>query len=643
MRMSNRSGAASMAIAVALVGSGNFRPAAQGPTGEPSKPVTVTSGTAGEPREVRRIDAFEIMATAVTAEVSELRRFDALVDAMARTDELTLASRQLDRQLPGRMHEGFRQFHHGVPVVGGDVSRQLDGGVTVSIFGTIHRNIDLDTAPRLSPNEALARIEREAGAGPATGDPPALVILPHPSDGYVLAYRATMRDLQTYFLNAHSGVIAHVESIVDEQRAAVGDGVGIGGQRKKVSASSAGEAFQTYDRLRPAEIVTLDLSYDEDRANHLIDPAGDRWRPGDVANDSDNFWDDPAPVDAHVHTGLTYDYLFKRHGWNGMNGHNGRILGMVNIGMDTNNAFFYHPPAGPEGSGGVAFGESSGTPMVSADIVAHEVMHGVTWHSVKQRTGDNFRGSFWFIRGPSSFRLGSTTVRCGTRLRYQDDAHPRLAGRVFRFRCRDGRFMLFANQGGAINEAYSDIVGTAVEFSVHGRGSGALRADYTISEDVGPPWRSLENPGSIQLGRNSGIPYPDAYQGLVRFLIEDFDDGAVSFSDLGSVDRGRTIVVLPSYDYSGVHWNSTVISHAFYLAIEGGRNRTTGRTVQGVGGANRGDVERAFFRAMTDLMPSSTNILMAAEVIRQSAIDLFGTGSATYRAMDRALWAVGLQ
>ena len=40
--------------------------------------------------------------------------------------------------------------------------------------------------------------------------------------------------------------------------------------------------------------------------------------------------------------------------------------------------------------------------------------------------------------------------------------------------------------------------------------------------------------------------------------------------------NGR-FVGLASSDGGGVHHNSTVLSHAFYLAIEGGRNATTGR------------------------------------------------------------------
>ena len=164
----------------------------------------------------------------------------------------------------------------------------------------------------MSPGEALALIERQADACSATDDPPALVVLPHPLDGYVLAYRATMRNLQTWFLDAHRGAIVHAESVMDEQTA-VGVGAGIGGQRKKVIASQAGASFQTYDRLRPAEIVTLDLRYDDRRADDLLDPRGPEWTPSDVASDADNDWDDPAVVDGHAHTGFTYDYLFRRH------------------------------------------------------------------------------------------------------------------------------------------------------------------------------------------------------------------------------------------------------------------------------------------------------------------------------------------
>ena len=410
--------------------------------------------------------ALNIMAMSATTDVSELRRLDAQIDALVRTDALVLASRQPDVSLSGRVHEAFKQYHAGVPVYGGGISRQLANGLTVSIFGTIHQGIDLDITPQVAQNEALALVEQQAGAGPATDDPPTLVILPTPFDTYVLAYRATMRDFRTYFLDAHSGAIVHVENEVDEQ-GAVGSGVGIQNDLKKVSVSPAGGGFQTYDRLRPAEIVTLDLRHDDARVDSLLDRDA-RWVASDVAWDADNDWRDAAVVDAHAYGGFTYDYLFAQQGWRGMNGRDGRILSMVNIGRaGENNAFFYRPPFGPEGTGVVAFGtKADGTPIVSADVVAHEMMHGVTYFSVAARTGSGLLSTHGYVRGPSSFTYDGRTFRCGST--YGGD--PIL--------CDDGRFLLFANHGGAINEAYSDIIGTAVEFSVHAPGDGPNRADY---------------------------------------------------------------------------------------------------------------------------------------------------------------------
>ena len=65
------------------------------------------------------------------------------------------------------------------------------------IFGTIHQGIDLDTTAGLSPDHALALLERQVAAGPATADPPALVIFPTVLGEYVLAYRAVRTVDQT--------------------------------------------------------------------------------------------------------------------------------------------------------------------------------------------------------------------------------------------------------------------------------------------------------------------------------------------------------------------------------------------------------------------------------------------------------------
>ena len=73
-----------------------------------------------------------------------------------------------------------------------------------------------------------------------------------------------------------------------------------------------------------------------------------------------------------------------------------------------------------------------------------------------------------------------------------------------------------------------------------------------------------------------------------------------------------------------MHINSTIAGHAFYLAIEGGTNRTSGRAVQGVGAANREQIERVFYRAFTQMLPASANFALARQATQQAASDLFG-------------------
>jgi bacillolysin len=163
------------------------------------------------------------------------------------------------------------------------------------------------------------------------------------------------------------------------------------------------------------------------------------------------------------------------------------------------------------------------------------------------------------------------------------------------------------SEAGALNEAFSDMFGVAAAFSYLPPGNNPLQASYLQGKDLTVPsgalGRSLSNP------RSTGDP--DHY--LLRFIGGD------------------------------PHYNSTIASHAFYLAIEGGVNRSSGLAVQGVGAGNREQIEKAFFRALTSLMPSSSTFALTRVATIQGARDLYGAGSAVERAITQAWDAVGVQ
>jgi thermolysin len=174
--------------------------------------------------------------------------------------------------------------------------------------------------------------------------------------------------------------------------------------------------------------------------------------------------------------------------------------------------------------------------------------------------------------------------------------------------------LIYRNESGALNEAFSDIMGTSVEFFFHPVGNGPARADYLMGEDISRAMqpgsrdglRSMENPG----------------------LYGDPDHYARRYT--GSADNG------------GVHTNSGIANQAFYLAIEGGTNRTSGLAVQGVGPANREQIEKVFYRAFVFLLPPSAVFSTARAATIQAARDLYGANSAAERAVTQAWTAVGV-
>jgi len=117
----------------------------------------------------------------------------------------------------------------------------------------------------------------------------------------------------------------------------------------------------------------------------------------------------------------------------------------------------------------------------------------------------------------------------------------------------------------------------------------------------------------------------------------------VAFSPIGFSDGTFVFFLNNGPDGGGVHLNSTLFSHAFYLAIEGGRNATSGVSVSGVGPANRAQIEKVFFRAITQLMPNNPNLQTAASVVIQAAVDLYGAASPATQAVTQAMTAVGLR
>ena len=157
--------------------------------------------------------------------------------------------------------------------------------------------------------------------------------------------------------------------------------------------------------------------------------------------------------------------------------------------------------------------------------------------------------------------------------------------------------LIYLNQSGALNEALCDIFGEATEAHTNSQ------ADWVIGAQLGTPLRNLRDPGALNFSRNR--PYPATMSDFVQ------------------------LPPTPEGDLGGIHINSTIIGHAFYLLAEG---------LNGAIGIN--DAEQIFYRAMTlHLVPRSEFIDTRLAVI-QSATEIYGENSIQTQKAAEAFDAV---
>jgi bacillolysin len=559
-----------------------------------------------------------------------------LITRMLQVGELTNVRVQDDPQIAGRQIQTLQQIYKGIPVEGGSVTLQRAGPTTISVFGTLFDAVSLDVTPAIASIDAARIIEKAANAFIAFGASPMLVVVPSPVGTFALTYKATVANAITYYVDAFTGDVVRV---VDEKNYDTGVGTGTLGDPKKMATTLMGGTYRTKDTLRPAGISTYDTGGSSTILNRMLND--NTATDSDLASNTTNTWTNGYVVDAHTNTGLTYDYFFRQHNWSGLDGSNKPMTDIVHSGTEArNNAFFIPPPFGPNKDGAMVYGRTTdNVPVTALDVAGHELMHGVTFFSLSNRTGSGFVPIVYTVLGPTSFVFNGSTFSCNTTT---------LGGRPFV--CSGGRFVLGASHGGAINEAVSDMFGTSVEFFYQPVGSGSLKADYLMGEDIRDfgPNRSLSDPASITIRHDFGsMQYPDHVTKMLNYALlvsggTATNPTSVAFSPIAFSNGSFVFFLNSGSDSGGVHLNSTVFSHAFYLAIEGGRNATSGVSVTGVGAANRAQIEKVFFRAETQLMPNNANFQTAAAVVIQAAVDLYGASSAATQAVTQAMTAVGL-
>jgi len=262
--------------------------------------------------------------------IVELRQWDSFVDTAERARDLRLRTAARDPMMPTRIVERFEQVSGNVRVWGVEMVRDSEQGVALSIFGEFVANAaGVDTQPALSVTAASAAF---AAIGPSgQPGPPELVLLPQGETTLRLAYQAVVETDDgpfRVFVDANSG--AEIQRLGERQtQAAVGSGMGVLGDVKKISVLQTPNGFLTDDQLRPPLLTTYDMRGNLARTVNVIENHAPLFS-SDLASDADNSWNAPPQVDAHVYAGWTYDYYYKRFGRRGLDDRDRPLVVMTN-------------------------------------------------------------------------------------------------------------------------------------------------------------------------------------------------------------------------------------------------------------------------------------------------------------------------
>lgn len=254
-----------------------------------------------------------------------------------------------------------------------------------------------------------------------------------------------------------------------------------------------------------------------------------------------------------------------------------------------------HGRTGINGSGG------PGTTTAAANS-------GVSLITSRVHFGSNYNNAFWYQNKMTYGDGNGTTFSPLTTI---DIAGHEMTHGVTEYTAN----LTYANESGALNESMSDVFGVMVESYSRG---GVINSDtWKIGEQAytpgtsGDALRYMDNPHLAGNGGYTSNDDPDHYS--ERYT--------------GTADSG------------GVHINSGIPNHAFYLAVVGGTHHLSGVTVTGIGAT---DAAKIWYRSLTVYMTSGTNFSGARTAMLNSATDLFGSSSTQYNTIATTWCAVGV-
>ncbi|MCC3153772.1 M4 family metallopeptidase [Hymenobacter sp. BT770] len=500
---------------------------------------------------------------------------------LALTNADQMVKRNVETDQLGFTHEKFAQYYQGIRVEHADYTVHAKGGTVESISGDFERIEGLSTTPSLNASAALTRALAHVGATKymwQSGDADAASYRPTGELVFVRDARAT---------NAKSSIVLAWKFDV-------------------YAAAPVSRAY-IYVDARTGEVVLQDNIIKHAAATGTFATAYSGTRTfNDGTTTGGYFLREGTTRGLGIETynckkGSSYtaatDFIDADNSWTEYNNANfDNVAGDAHVGAQATYDYWKnvhgrnsYDNAGAKIKSYVHFDDTPG------DGVGYENAY---WNGSVMTYGD----------GASRFRPLTALDVCGHEIGHAV--------------CERTANLTYANESGAMNEGLSDIWGASIEaYAVANLGftSGGVKAKSTwlIGEEIDKQQaalRSMSDPKS--LGQ------PAYYKG--QYWVP------TTTSPSNANDQG------------GVHTNSGVLNHWFYILAVGKSGTNEGGGVYSVTGVGLDAAAKITFRMESVYMVASSTYAQARTYAIQAATDLYGAGSAQVTAVTNAWFAVGV-
>ncbi len=351
---------------------------------------------------------------------------------MTSDDEMRLVGRFKDQL--GFIHEKFQQYYRGVKVEGATYTAHIHGGRIETLSGDFQKVKDLRASPTIPSRVAYLGALQHVGAqayawdadhmyGRGKEPEPELVVLADREGKKHLAFKFDIYAVDPLY-RAYVYVDAHTgQFIAENQRIHTGDIGASGNSLYNGEVSFTADFTDGSYRLRQA-------ANGEGIETYSLNNSTNYSSAEDIVSNASFFTVDDAAVQAHWGAERTHSYFSQVHGRNSFDGNGSVLRSYVHYSNNYVNAFW-------DGER-MTYGDGDGTnygPLVSLDIVAHEITHGVTEYAAN---------------------------------------------------------LVYSFESGALNESFSDIFGEVIEW--YGTGTNDWEMGTEIGISGSGAFRSLANP-----------------------------------------------------------------------------------------------------------------------------------------------------